>query len=162
MYGRPFSDLDSLAIVEIQPGVGIGVIRLGERQVDVEARLGQPSSRDGGRAHYVEPMPAFVVDFGDSGIVELVEVPYAGVPDDEVTLNGVQLTYRPVDEVRSELIALGYSNRESDIGFDFADGFAIWSMGSLRLADLDPSVAADDDRQVVEGVSVASPAYFGF
>jgi hypothetical protein len=64
--------------------------------------------------------------------------------------------------VRSDLLGLGHSGRESDIGFEFADGFAIWSRGSLWLPDLDPSVAPDDERRIVEGVSVASPAYFGF
>ena len=107
-------------------------------------------------------MPALVVDYGDSGVVQLLEIPYAGAPEDEVTLHGTQLTYRALDEVRSDLLALGHSGRESDIGFDFADGFAIWSMGSLWLPALDPSVAPDDERRVVEGVSVASPAYFGF
>jgi hypothetical protein len=41
-------------------------------------------------------------------------------------------------------------------------GFAIWSMGSLWLSDIDPAAATDDDRQVVEGVSVGVPAFFGF
>ena len=123
---------------------------------------GKPGSRQGGRAFYVDLMPALVVDYDDSGVVELVEIPYAEAPDGQVTLKGIQLTYRPLDEVRSDLLALGYSGRESDIGLDFAAGFAIWSMGSLRLSDLDPSVTADDERQVVEGVSVASPVYLGF
>lgn len=158
----PVSALGSLAFVEIQPGVGIERVRLGERQGDVEARLGIPDSRQGGRAFYSSMIPALVVDYGDAGVVELVEIVYAGAPQHEVTLNGIQLTYRPLDEVRSELLAMGYSGRESDIGFDFADGLAIWSMGSVWLPDHDPSIAPDDERQIVEGVSIASPAYFGF
>jgi hypothetical protein len=35
-------------------------------------------------------------------------------------------------------------------------------MHSLSLADVDPEATSDDDRPVVEGVSVAEPAYFGF
>lgn len=156
------SDSDNLANVEIQPGIGIELVRLGERQTDVEGRLGQPGSRHGRRAFYGDLMPALVIDYGDAGVVELVEVPYAGVPENEVTLNGTQLTYRPLAEVRSDLLALGYAGRESDIGLDFADGFAIWTMGSLCLPALDPSVGPDDQRLIVEGVTVASPAYLGF
>lgn len=162
MSERPPAALDSLAFMEIQPGVGIELVRLGERPVDVEARLGQPDSRQRDRTFYLDPLPGLVVDYGDSGVVELLEVPYSGAPEREVTLNGIQLTYRPIDEVRSDLLAMGYSGHESDIGFDFEDGFAIWSMGSLSLPDLDPSFAPNDERQVVEGVSVALPAYFGF
>ena len=84
------------------------------------------------------------------------------MPEHEVTLNGTRLTYRPLDDVLADLRASGYSGRRSDIGYDFADGFAIWSMASLSLSDLDPSVAPDDERDLVEGVSVASPEYFGF
>ena len=141
--------------------MGIELVRLGERRVDVEARLGQPGSRQGDRAIY-DLIPALVVDYDDSGLVELVEIPYAGVPQHEVTLNGLQLTYRPLDEVRSDLLAIGYSGRESDVGYDFTAGLPSGPWGRFWLPDHNPSVPPDDDSQVVEGVSVGSPAPFGF
>jgi hypothetical protein len=62
--------------------------------------------------------------------------------------------------VAAELQAAGYVGRPSDIGYDYGEGFAIWSMGSLSLADIAPSGSTADERNVVEGVSVAAPSYF--
>ncbi len=149
-------------MVEILPGRGVEPVRVGDRRAVVQTRLGHPAREQDGRAFYTELSPPLVVDYGTSDVVELVEIPYTGIPGHEVTLAGIQLTYRPLDEVLLELTAAGFSSRESDIGHDFAAGFAVWSMGSLWLPDLDPSAAPDDERQVVEGVSVAAPAYFGF
>jgi hypothetical protein len=148
--------------MEIRPGISVDLVRLGETRAEVEARIGQPDSERNGRTFYNQLTPALVVEYGHTQVVALVEIPYAGIPGHEVTLSGIQLTYRPIDEVHSDLFAAGFSSRASDIGFDFADGFAIWSMGSLWLPDLDPSVGPDDERQVVEGVSVGAPPYFGF
>jgi hypothetical protein len=148
--------------VEILPGEGIELVRVGERRADVEAHLGPARVERDGRAFYDELNPAVVVVYDASDIVELVEIPYSGTPGLEVTISGIQLTYRPMDDVLRDLTAAGFRSRESDIGHDFAEGFAIWSMGSLWLSDIDPAAATDDDRQVVEGVSVGVPAFFGF
>ena len=61
-----------------------------------------------------------------------------------------------------ELAAAGYSGRRSDIGYDFPEGFSVFSMSSLQLSDIDPSAAEDDERLIVEGVFLASPKYLGF
>lgn len=58
--------LGSLGSVEIQPGIGTELVRLGECRVDVEARLGRPHSGQGDRAFYVNLMPALVADYGDA------------------------------------------------------------------------------------------------
>jgi len=88
--------------------------------------------------------------------------PAPGLAEHEARLGGIQLTGRALDDVRSDLEAAGHTGRPSDIGFDFADGFTIFSMGSVMLGEVDPSVAADDARPVVEGVTVGAPSYFGF
>jgi hypothetical protein len=147
--------------VRIEPGRGTDVVALGQRREEVAAALGPPGSVHGARAFHHAP-PMVVVDYDDAGVVELIEVPLADEPEHQVVLDGVRLTGRALDEVRADLEALGHHGRDSDIGVDYPAGFAIWSMGSRMLSDVDPSAAADDERPVVEGVSVASPAYFGF
>ena len=148
--------------MEIQPGIGVNEARIGEPRTAVEARLGPPTSQRDARVFYRHADPPLLIDYDLAGNVESVEIPYSGTPGREVTLAGIQLTYRPIEDVVEDLAAAGYSGRSSDIGYDFAEGFSVFSMSSLRLSDVDPSAADDDDRLVVEGVFVASPAYLGF
>lgn len=147
--------------MRIRPGEGVDGVALGQRREDVEAALGRPDAVRGARAFHHCPQ-AVVVDYDDVGTVELIEVPAPDEPAHQVLLDDVVLTGRALDEVRADLEAVGHTGRDSDIGVDYPSGFAIWSMGSRTLADVDPSADADDDRAVVEGVSVARPSYFGF
>ena len=148
--------------MRIRPGEGVDGVALGQRREDVEAALGHPDSVRGTRAFHHSSPPSVVVDYDDSGTVELIEVPAPDDPEHPVLLDDVVLTGRALDEVRADLEAVGHTGRDSDIGVDYPSGFAIWSMGSRTLANVDPSADADDDRAVVEGVSVARPSYFGF
>lgn len=147
--------------MKITPGLGTPSVRLGEERNVVEARLGAPTSVQPGVAFYTDLDPDLVVRYSDAGIVELIEIPYSS-PGHQVTLRGIQLTLRPIDDVIEDLRSTGYVGRPSDVGFDFSEGFAIWSMGSLAFADIDASASDEDERLVVEGVSVGAPAYFGF
>jgi len=146
--------------VEIRPGEGVLDVELGMLRVAVEELLGPPDAVVGDSAFYEQPGPRLVLRFSPDGALELIEVPYSGAGD-EVTLRGVQLTFRPLDDVLADLRVAGVVGRTSDIGVDFPEGFAIWSMGSLGPSDIDPK-AADDERLIVEGVSVGRPEYFGF
>jgi len=148
--------------MEIQPGVGVNAARIGESRAAIEARLGPPTSQREDRVYYDEADPALFIDYDPAGCVESVEIPYSGTAGREVTLAGIQLTHRPIDDVVRELTSAGYSGKRSDIGYDFSEGFSVWSMSSLQLSDIDPSAADDDERLVAEGVFVASPAYLGF
>ncbi len=147
--------------MRIRPGEGVDGVALGQRREEVEASLGRPDSVRGARAFH-HSTPAVVVHYDDAGTVELIEVPAPDEPAHQVVLEDVVLTGRALDQVRADLEALGHSGRDSDIGVDYPSGFAIWSMGSRTLADVDPSADADDDRPVVEGVSVTRPSYFDF
>lgn len=147
--------------MRIRPGEGVERVALGERREQVEAAIGRPDSVRGARAFHHSP-PAVVVDYDGAGTVELIEVPAPDEPAHQVVLDDVVLTGRALDEVRADLEAAGHTGRDSDIGVDYPSGFAIWSMGSRTLADVDPSADPDDDRPVVEGVSVGRPSYFGF
>ncbi|SRR6187397_2310896 len=148
--------------MEIQPGIGVNEARIGEPRAAVEARLGPPTSQRDARVYYHESDPALFIDYDIAGNVESVEIPYSGTASREVTLAGIQLTCRPIDDVVQELAAAGYSGRRSDIGYDFPEGFSVFSMSSLQLSDIDPSAAEDDERLIVEGVFLASPKYLGF
>ena len=143
--------------MEITPGVGVGDVRLGSARDEVEAALGAPERDLEGELFYSD----LVVRFEGTDAVTLIEVPYSG-DGHEVTLGGIQLTFRPIDEVIAELTDAGFEGRPCDIGHDFVAGFSVWSMASLTVADIDPSASEDDERNVAEGVSVGAPAYFGF
>ena len=99
--------------------------------------------------------------FAGEGVVELIEVYYSQGGREQVTLGGVQLTFRLMDDVVADLAAAGLQGRPMDIGFDYDEGFCVWSMSSLNPSDLtgglyDPA----DERRVVEGVAVGAPDYF--
>jgi len=147
--------------VQIIPGRGIALVGIGERRAEVELSMGAPNVERESRCFYHDLDPPLVIDYDTAGTVELVEIACSSHPGHEVTLDGIQLTHRPMDDVIRDLRSVGFQSRPSDIGYDFPAGFSIWSMHSLSLADVDPE-ASDDERPVVEGVSVAEPAYFGF
>jgi hypothetical protein len=86
----------------------------------------------------------------------VTELPRGG---EEVFFDGVQLTFRFMDDVVTERAAKGYRYEPVDVGYRFEPGFAIFSMGSRWARDLDPDASEDDPRQVCEGVSVASYEY---
>lgn len=89
-----------------------------------------------------------------------MEIAYSGDGGEEVFFDGVQLTYRFLDDVVADLAARGYDYEPIDIGYRVGPGFAVWSMGSRWARDLDPDAAEDDPRRVCEGVSVAPYDYF--
>jgi hypothetical protein len=148
--------------VEIIPGRGTVLVGIGERRAEVELSMGAPNVEGESRCYYQDLDPPPVIDYDTAGTVELVEIAYSSYPEHEVTLDGIQLTHRVMDDVIRDLRSVGFQGRPSDIGYDFRAGFSIWSMHSLSLADVDPKATSEDDRPVVEGVSVAEPGYFGF
>jgi hypothetical protein len=147
--------------MEILPGVGVDEVRIGQAREDVELRVGPPIHPGEARRAVYATSPALVVDYTDDSRVELVQVAYGGGGDgNEAFLDGVQLTYRFLDEVVADLVARGHECTSSDVGVDFRAGFALFSMGSVDPSALDPHADDDDDRPVVEGVSIAPYAYF--
>ncbi|MEO3809488.1 hypothetical protein ABGB17_10860 [Sphaerisporangium sp. B11E5] len=146
--------------MEIIPGRGVALAKIGETRADVEERVGEPAHGPG-RARAVYPTtPALVVHYDRDDTVELVELGYGGRGGGEVFFDGVQLTFRFLDDVVADLAAKGYTSVPSDIGFHFHAGFSVWSMHSLWALDLDPDAGEDDERAVSEGVSVAPFSYF--
>ncbi len=142
--------------MEILPGVGVDQVRIGDARDDVEARLGPPVHDGRSRRAVYRTVPAIVVDYARDGTVEVVQVAYCGTPDgDEAYYDGVQLTFRFLDDVVAELTAKGLEGTPSDVGTDFLAGFSLFSMGSLDATALDPGAAGVDDRPVVEGVTIA-------
>ncbi len=131
--------------------------RVGESRDVVEGRIGAPvhPGRHSRAVYDTEPM--LVITYTDGDTVELVEIANGG---EEVFYDGIQLTYRFMDDVVAELAGRGLRAEPFDIGFAFEPGFAIFSMSSLPAAELDPGAPDDDPRRIVEGVSVAPIEYF--
>ncbi|MFJ9705715.1 hypothetical protein [Streptomyces sp. NPDC101234] len=147
--------------MEITPGLGIDLVKIGDRRPQVEDRIGPPHHGPGGRRAVYTTSPMLVITYAADETVELVEIRYSGEGGDtEVNFDGVQLTHRFLDDVVADLHALGYTSTPSDIGHDFHAGFSVWSMHSLWARDLDPEADEDDERAVSETVSVAPYAYF--
>jgi hypothetical protein len=101
-----------------------------------------------------------VVRFGADERVALLEFSYDGSGGAEVMLNGLVLTARLTEDVLSDLAVHGYTSVRCDIGYNFHAGFSIWSMGSIRPNDVIEGSSPDDERDVVEGVSVAPFSYW--
>ncbi|MEU6340985.1 hypothetical protein ABZ883_08540 [Streptomyces sp. NPDC046977] len=147
--------------MEIIPGRGVDLVKIGEHRSRVEERIGLPHHGPGGERAVYNTSPMLVITYAADGTVELVEISHSGGGGDaEAEFDGVQLTYRFLDDVVSELHARGYTSIRSDIGHDFHAGFAVWSMHSLWAGDLDPTAGEDDERVISEGVSIAPYSYF--
>ena len=149
--------------MEIIPGVGLPVAKVGQTLADIEALVGLADDiqLDPDRAFWHRHYPGFSANFDGDGVAELIEAYYSQGGRDQVTLGGVQLTFRLMDDVVADLEAAGMHGRRMDIGFDYDEGFCVWSMSSLNPSDLtggpyDPR----DERLVVEGVAVGPPSYF--
>jgi hypothetical protein len=146
--------------MEIDAGRGIGGVHVGEDRSTVEGLLGPPvAAASSARAVYGTD-PRLVVTYTDTNTVELVEAAPNGVDGEQVFYSGVQLTFRVMDEVVADLRAQGSACTPSDIGYDFEAGFAVFSMSSVSVHDIDATTATGDERLVVEGVSVAPYDYF--
>ncbi|WP_229074643.1 hypothetical protein [Actinoplanes sp. DH11] len=146
--------------MEILPGEGVALVRIGESREVVECRLGTPVHPGRLDRAIYETHPMLVLSYGDLDTVELVELAYSGDGGEEAWFDGVQLTYRFMDDVLADLAARGYRYEETGVGYRFEPGFALFSMGSRSARDLDPGAGADDQRTICEGVSVAPYEYF--
>lgn len=146
--------------MEILPGIGVSGVELGMERAAITERLGQPMSTTEDSAIYVDGDLSLVLRFSAAGHLELIEIPCSDGAN--LTMRGVPVSCRPLDDVVAEVQATGLVGRPSDVGMDFSNGVAIWSMGSLALADVDPAASPDDERLVVEGISIGTPDYFGF
>jgi hypothetical protein len=150
----------SMRLMEILPGEGVAVAKIGERRDVVEGRIGPPVHPGRDSKAVYDTNPGLVISYEKDDTVEIVEVAYSGAGGEEVFFDGVQLTYRFMDDVVADLAAKGYAHRPDDIGYVFELGFALFSMSSLWALELDPDADEEDPRQIVEGVSIAPYEYF--
>ncbi|GAA1404137.1 hypothetical protein ACFQZ4_50975 [Catellatospora coxensis] len=146
--------------MEIIPGEGVTLAKVGESRDEVERRVGAAVHPGRASRAVYNTAPALVLTYTADDTVEVVEIAYSGDGGEEVYFDGVQLTYRFLEDVVADLAARGYGYEPIDIGYRVEPGFAIWSMGSRWARDLDPDADEDDPRQVCEGVSVAPYDYF--
>lgn len=146
--------------MQITPAVGIPGVSIGDERAAVEESLGAPSSRDEGRAFYFDIEPGVSIHYDADQRVELIEVSHSEGRA-EVFLDDVQLTYRLMDDVVADLARKGYAGKPVDIGHQYDAGFCVFSMASRSPSELtggeyDP----EDERLVVEGVSIAPVSYW--
>lgn len=158
--GTPSPDRAS-SIPQIVPSEGFQGVQLGAGRTAIEASIGEPTSTRPGSAFYVDRDPTLILRYAADDTLEMIEIPYSG-EGNEPHLGDIQLTARLLADVIDDLLRAGYVGRPCDIGYDFEAGFTVWSMGEIQLFEVDPSADRDDFRDVAEGVSIASPAYFGF
>ena len=144
--------------MEIVPGVGLPFAKVGQTLPQIEAAVGPATVADAARALWDGRSLPFATYFDDRGRVRVVEV--YGVEDvnEQVTLDGVQLTLRLIDDVEADLSRLGRRGRRAGPLVDFPEGFTLWSLGELFASDLTPGALFDpsDDRPVVEGVAIVA------
>ena len=145
------------------PAVGLHSGQGRPIQAAIEAVVGLADDvrLDPDSAYWHKHVPAFVAHFSATGVAELIEVYYSQGGREQATLGGIKVTFRLMDDVRTDLELAGMRGRPTDIGFEYDEGFCLWSMGSLSTSDLtgepyDP----DDERMIVEGVSMAPIAYW--
>jgi hypothetical protein len=147
--------------MEIQPGKGVAVAMIGESREAVESRLGPPLHPGKQSKAVYDASRLLVVSYTPDDLVELVELPHDAGRGDEAFLDGVQLTWRFLDEVVADLAAKGYRYEpDGPLGFRFEAGFVLFSAGSRTAGDLDPNAVEGDSRSVCEGVSVGPYEYF--
>jgi hypothetical protein len=146
--------------MQITPAVGIPGVSIGDERATVEASLGSPSSGDEARVYYFDTEPGFSVHYDADQRVELIEVGHSEGRA-EVHLDDVQLTFRLMDDVVSDLAQKGLSGKPVDIGYQYDEGFCIFSMASQTPSDVNGGeYDPDDERLVVEGVGIAPVSYW--
>lgn len=137
--------------MEIVPGVGLPMVRLGQTLEDIEAVVGPAEVADPRSARWERCSPPFGVYFDAEATCDLIEVYASADPDDGVTLDGVPLVGRPIDEVVHDLDGAGLAGRRTSLTVDYEEGFTLWSMDELD-SDADPDVP--EAGAVVEGVAI--------
>ena len=147
--------------MEILPGVGLPVARLGQTRRQIEEAVGAPSAVQPRSAQWARHVPPFAVYFDGRGLSRLVEV-FAAEEAEPVTLRGVQLTGRPMGEVVGELAHAGLRGRWRDLVADFPEGFVLWSLlerpATRRRADGPRRLGTGG--ALVEGVAIATAGHW--
>ena len=137
--------------MEIVPGVGLPMVRLGQTLEDIEAVVGPAEVTDLRSARWERCSPPFGVYFDADAMCDLIEVYASAAPGAGVTLGGVPLVGRPMDEVVQDLDGAGLAGRRTFLTVDYDEGFTLWSLDEL-VGDADPD--ATESGAVVEGVAI--------
>jgi hypothetical protein len=146
--------------MEIVPGEGVALAKVGESRDMVERRTGPPVHPGPDRKAVYATDPMLVVTYTADDVAEVVEIACSPDAAEEVHFDGVRLSFRFLDDVVADLAAQGHRYEPIDIGYRFEPGFALFSMGSRWARDLDPDASEDDPRRICEGISVAPYDYF--
>ncbi|PWK40088.1 hypothetical protein BC793_12027 [Actinoplanes xinjiangensis] len=147
--------------MEIEPGKGVAVARISETRDAVESRLGLPMHPGKQSRAVYDIGRLLVISYTNDDLVELVELPHDAGRGDEAFFDGVQLTWRLLDDVVADLAAKGYRYEQDEpSSFLFEVGFVLFSVGSRTAQDLGLDAGEGASRSVCEGVSVGPYEYF--
>jgi hypothetical protein len=100
---------------QIEPGIGVGPVKLGMSKDAVHAALGIPKSSRDGREGFLD---GFFVDFDDAGFVEFIELAKSG--DFTALFEGVSLHDLAADEAVQFVSRFDqFSNNNREHGYSF-------------------------------------------
>lgn len=140
---------------QIQPGVGVGPVKLGMTRQEVHDAFGEPESSYDEREGF---LGGFFVDFDRTGRVEFIEL--ANSVQFEALFEGKCLHQIPANEaVRlvSRFDKHDETNREIGYSYIFLDlQLSLWR-GTMPQQDQEDD---DNDGRFFEAVGVAIPGYF--
>jgi len=140
---------------QIEPGIGVGPVKLGMSKDAVHAALGIPKSSRDGREGFLD---GFFVDFDDAGFVEFIELAKSG--DFTALFEGVSLHDLAADEAVqfvSRFDQFSNNNREHGYSFIFPKlQMSLWR-GTIPEEDQDEN---DPDGRYFEAIGVAVSGYF--
>lgn len=139
--------------MEIVPGRGLPFVRIGQTLSEIEAAMGPGVVVHPRRAVWDACSPPFGVHFDADAACDLIEVYASTDTAHSVTLGGVQLVGRPMDDVVEDLGASGLAGRRTCLTVDYDEGFTLWSLGDLMPA---PDTGAARAGTVVEGVAIGA------
>jgi hypothetical protein len=112
--------------VEIVPGVGLPMVRLGQTLEDIEAVVGPAEVTEPRSARWDRCSPPFGVYFDAEATCDLIEVYACDDPSDGVTLGGVPLVGRPNGRGGAGPDGAGLEGRQTFLTVDDDAGFTLW------------------------------------
>lgn len=140
---------------QIQPGIGVGPVKLGVTRQAVHDALGKPESSRNEREGF---LGGFFVDFDESGCVEFIEL--ANSKQFKAFFEGKCLHQIPADEaVRLVSRFDKYDQTNPELGHSYIFlklQMSLWR-GTTPQADQDED---DPDGRYFEAIGVAIPGYF--
>jgi hypothetical protein len=142
---------------EINPGIGVGPIKLGSTREVVRQEFGEPEYVHERRQVYLE---GFCIDFNEKGVVEFIELSKSSKYD--VVLDGLSVLSIPAEEaVQLVLKRASYDPNDPELGHSYIFPEIQLSLWRGVVPDLEDNLP-DEDGLTFEAVGIAEKGYFSF